>query len=1009
MGTNAPHITSIGTAVSTTAGATQYAAMGAGANPTLSSTEANRQIKFRQAGTISKGWIHVGTSSTSSSSTVRTRKNGANGNITITIGAGLTGDFEDATHTDTIAAGDNMNWQTVSGGTGTMGINHYNVAFASSGTGAYSTFVCGSALALTTASATRFNGVCGVGAFGSTEANVEFYVRDSFTLKNLGIYVSANSWATNVTFKNRVNGADGNLSITIGSGLTGLFEQTSGSDTLVSGDRFCFAVTTLTGTSKSITMENLWIGVDNASGLGFFNVQRSGAVNTTAASTQYVNPAGALTGTYQSAEGDIEIEARVAYDVNNLNANISANAATGSSSITARKAASADTALTITIGAGLTGQFTDTTNDITGNNATDQWDYKVVTGAGGVLTPRNIAMNAAEPSAGLALVKLANETEEISESVNRLKAESRNINETEEIAEALNYIRGRSKVVSEEEQLSEAINYVRSRLQLSDESISVSESVNIARELVRLANEDVSITEAVNRIMDMVRQPAVEEEQISESINYVRGRIQNITELVEISEQIARLAGRVRIVNEEEQSIESVVRIAERIRQQDESIEIGEAVNVVLNLVRIANEQVEANEAISQNRALTAVINETEELLEQASRRTALTRVVDETQQLLEAINYGLAKVRVIDEQTDLTETLVTAITRIHEADESIDVSEAINVALGKTKVVDEGVDISEDTAALRGLAAVINENVELVESLNRVGVIVRNVNEQAIVSELVSKIRGRIKKINEVQILVEQDVEPLLNVPEINAIVIAINEVIEMPESQMSVLGKVQVINEAVSLLEAIDSKLTQQIVTPPPSTGWSSGFAHRPHRRYYARPVFKERIVEREKIVKVYTVSKQLVCIYNIEGVESVLHRLETNALSAAISPPRLIFVERTREVPVFVRAAEKKQDEPILLKQVHIQKVSKQLSMPYHIYQNVNSTLSASYNIMSTVVKPLEAKFSRRQVVSKQLKCSYNIRDARKYERLKSARQLFLLAEKINDFGDLDGIEL
>src|SRR6476659_7623170 len=72
-------------------------------------TEANNDIKVQQAGTLSNLYARVQTNSiASANTTIITRKNAGNGGQTLTIGSSATGEFEDTSGTDTIAAGDKI-------------------------------------------------------------------------------------------------------------------------------------------------------------------------------------------------------------------------------------------------------------------------------------------------------------------------------------------------------------------------------------------------------------------------------------------------------------------------------------------------------------------------------------------------------------------------------------------------------------------------------------------------------------------------------------------------------------------------------------------------------------------------------------------------------------------------------------------------------------------------------------------------------------------------------------
>ena len=81
-------------------------------------TEAECSLEARFAQRLSKLAIYVSTNGNSSSSTFRLRINGANSTQVITIGAGVTGFLQDATHTDDVAAGDLIDYQLVTGAGG---------------------------------------------------------------------------------------------------------------------------------------------------------------------------------------------------------------------------------------------------------------------------------------------------------------------------------------------------------------------------------------------------------------------------------------------------------------------------------------------------------------------------------------------------------------------------------------------------------------------------------------------------------------------------------------------------------------------------------------------------------------------------------------------------------------------------------------------------------------------------------------------------------------------------
>ena len=85
----------------------------------LDSTEANVKLKTRIPLTLSNLTISVRVNTVSAPSTLKMRINGLDGNQTITIPANTTGYFHDTTHTDTVDADDEIDYQLITGATGT--------------------------------------------------------------------------------------------------------------------------------------------------------------------------------------------------------------------------------------------------------------------------------------------------------------------------------------------------------------------------------------------------------------------------------------------------------------------------------------------------------------------------------------------------------------------------------------------------------------------------------------------------------------------------------------------------------------------------------------------------------------------------------------------------------------------------------------------------------------------------------------------------------------------------
>src|SRR5690349_17266000 len=84
----------------------------------FSAAESNAQITRRVPGVESNLYIRVNTNDRGTS-TLRFRINGGDGNQVVSITASTTGEFEDTSNTDTIAAGDLTDYQITGGAGGT--------------------------------------------------------------------------------------------------------------------------------------------------------------------------------------------------------------------------------------------------------------------------------------------------------------------------------------------------------------------------------------------------------------------------------------------------------------------------------------------------------------------------------------------------------------------------------------------------------------------------------------------------------------------------------------------------------------------------------------------------------------------------------------------------------------------------------------------------------------------------------------------------------------------------
>lgn len=347
--------------ITTNAATTTYMGVG-NSQRVVNSTESTRKIRVRHATTLRNAQIFVQTNTVTATSTWTLRQNGADTSIVLSVGSGATGFVEDTSNTVSVAAGDDINWKIVTGATGTsitsntLGVQSDPV----STTKTTSLLVHGYDIAFGTASTTQY-GHPTRGSWVTTEAEAQMKIRTAGVMKNFAVFVGGNARTTNSTYKSRVNGADGVFSVTYGSGATGLQEDTSSTGTIASGDLFNWSLTTGTGTGNINTG---WIKAEFET----TNNKAICAVNHSAFtqsfnSTNY-EPIGGLF-TLSTTETNFAYKVENAYKFSDLDVYVSANSiATSATTLKFRKN-SADTGIGVSISAGATGLFSDTSNTAT--------------------------------------------------------------------------------------------------------------------------------------------------------------------------------------------------------------------------------------------------------------------------------------------------------------------------------------------------------------------------------------------------------------------------------------------------------------------------------------------------------------------------------------------------------------------------------------------------------------------------------------------------------------------
>lgn len=345
-------------------GVTEFLSISNAQNPSATGTEAQRQIKAKFAGVYSGLRVRVNTNSLSTATTtIVFRKNGANGNQTVSIPAGATGVFEDTTNSDTIADGDffSLSVSTASGGTGTINTNLIQMRVSK--TVGIQQIMAGSGVPSTATASTSYFGAFGgtlVNATTIAEARKQPVVRASSTLANMQLYVISNGRSTDTLLRSRKNGANGNMLITVPAGATGYFEDTTNSDSLAAGDNFNYAFTTGTGAGTISWSTISAFLTPTGTIMTPLLAASNNATVTFAVGTLFHPFGGSILGTIAS-EANAYTKYNYSATLSNLFLSVSANTHTGTRTINFRKNG-ANGNQTFTISAGATGYFEDTTN-----------------------------------------------------------------------------------------------------------------------------------------------------------------------------------------------------------------------------------------------------------------------------------------------------------------------------------------------------------------------------------------------------------------------------------------------------------------------------------------------------------------------------------------------------------------------------------------------------------------------------------------------------------------------
>lgn len=312
--------------------------------------EARAEFLFRSASTLSKLYVVVSANSRSDATTVRLRKNGANGNQLVTIPAGATGAFEDPVNSDSfLISGDTAATQVVTGaGAGSITITLISYIHEDTSDNAIIGFCL--TFALTTGFFSLFTG--NAYSYG-TESPTQYRIRQSAIFSRLRVRINSNTRNGTTTMTLRVNGADTALSISVPALGTGEYEDTTNSISVLPGDLvdlYCVRG----GAAGALTMDVLQLMVTSPSrpqGVDLGADPSAGRVGFGQTRFLPLEDTG-----FGDVEAEAQVKAREPFTARNYFALVESNSLNAAATI-ALRLNGVNTALSITIPASATGAF----------------------------------------------------------------------------------------------------------------------------------------------------------------------------------------------------------------------------------------------------------------------------------------------------------------------------------------------------------------------------------------------------------------------------------------------------------------------------------------------------------------------------------------------------------------------------------------------------------------------------------------------------------------------------
>lgn len=358
---------------------TRYYPIAGGLSTTT--TSQNAKIAIREAGTMSNFFVRVTTNTHTTAGSVFSVERSNNDELGITFAAAETGIKENTGTSTAYISGDEANFECATAanvGTTTITIASMGVQFNPTDTSRTVSWMgVLPGLSTSATSTTWWINPNSYGDYTTTEANAKYRVRGSFTASNL--YVTVTSNPKTMTFKTRVNGADGAQLVSFAAAETGTKEDTSNTDALVAGDDYYYQVTvgTEAGTSQWWMVSTKLL---STSGEFMIESARSTGVLAQAFNvTNFMAPGSDVQG-ISTTETDVNSAPRFNFTAKELSALVTANTIATSATVVRTRVNLGNGSQSLSYAAGETGLKSDSVNtDVITGDGTNEFNYSVVT------------------------------------------------------------------------------------------------------------------------------------------------------------------------------------------------------------------------------------------------------------------------------------------------------------------------------------------------------------------------------------------------------------------------------------------------------------------------------------------------------------------------------------------------------------------------------------------------------------------------------------------------------